>query len=89
MAEYKKKMRAAGIEAESMILKGTVHGFFTQPGLSVFFSLCSSYSYHLHSVCKMCIYVMIMMADPSQARLWQGGGSVAFRSILVVAGSGS
>lgn len=30
--EYKRKMKEAGIEAESMLMKGTIHGFFTQPG---------------------------------------------------------
>ncbi|KAL8617655.1 hypothetical protein ACOMHN_047901 [Nucella lapillus] len=30
--EYKKKMKAGGIEVESMLLKGAIHGFFSQPG---------------------------------------------------------
>ncbi|KAK7103844.1 ethyl acetate hydrolase-like [Littorina saxatilis] len=30
--EYKKIIKEAGIEAESMILKGTIHSFFSQPG---------------------------------------------------------
>ena len=46
IAEYKKKIKEAGIEAESMILKGTVHGFFSQPGQSPFpFSLYILYIY--------------------------------------------
>lgn len=30
--DYKKKMKEGGIEAESMLMKGTIHGFFNQPG---------------------------------------------------------
>ncbi|PVD26539.1 hypothetical protein C0Q70_14216 [Pomacea canaliculata] len=30
--EYKKKVKEAGISVESMLCKGTVHGFFSQPG---------------------------------------------------------
>ena len=34
VTEYKRKMKEAGVEAESLTLKGTIHGFFSQPGTS-------------------------------------------------------
>lgn len=74
VSDYKRKIKEAGIDAESLMIKGSLHGFFSKPGMSysdnccVYFVIGQYWShdttYQILGICKLtalCATTMISM----------------------------